>query len=239
MKQILVCTPSRNGHYTDGYMKGLWQMARRKSSFEYIPSSLVGVSNVFAARDQLSNIFVNHTKADVLLWIDADTGFDETHLKAMEESILSGRLAGCCLQSKIENPKTYAEKAIENGSFHTGYIARFTGGGFYRKRGKKIDGLLHSGFGFFWVHRKAYERLSSSSEIHLNPCKYELAKGEAKEGFSYHFPILTPEGEILSEDLSFCKRLQVANIQIHLPFVDGVTHQGFVTMPGIESRFLI
>jgi hypothetical protein len=214
---VFIATPTRTGQYCEGYVYGLMDVLLNEKNVSWGP--MRGCSNIVAGRDTLAAYFMT-TKHDVLLWIDSDTVFTRENYHEMIGAILQGDKVGCALQGK-KLPKAF-ESPNDN----------LTANGFYNREGKVY--CIQSGFGFFWVTRKAFQEVlrceTERDDLQRTPkIEVDLA-GTMVSSYAYHAPLMKG-GKMLSEDLSFCERLLYASIKIRV-MATAVGHDGSAIFPG-------
>lgn len=235
--KVLVATPVRDGKFYQGYVEGFSHLSSfngKKLTYQKQGKNQVvklyftwgvanGVSDIVSGRDLLANEFYQLSGHDAILWIDADTGFNgAVAVQHIIRSFIDNEEAFTLPQPRKvlhekENPFTLSLKDIV----------------FEPKEDSKDEDLYYGkekmytkgcGFGFFFVARPAFDKVNEKLKgmPHLvSRIVYETQIGEDVEGLSYHQRMMMRRGEketpkMLSEDKSFCFRLESAGVKIRV-----------------------
>lgn len=192
----LICTPSRGRSTSLDYTIGLMGSAGAYTG--WMP--LGGQSDIYVARNNLANEFMQH-KYDDLLWIDSDIGFTRQNvvdILATPEDVVTGLYPGKGDESE------WIIRGINGDKIHPSQMPK--------------TGLLEvklAPCGFLKVNRKVFQAIADQS---LAP-----PYGPA---FHQYFNGVIEDNHLLSEDYSFSVLVRKAGFKIYANCGIRLTHDG-------------
>lgn len=215
---ILFAIPCYGGLLYDTCVSGIYQVAKKLDQ-ENIASDLLLVANeslISTGRSNIANMFVNDTKYDYLMCIDSDVGFhwsDIYELLNARKEFVTGAYS-----MKIIPPKY---------NFQVTAPVKWEG---------DLLEIDHIGTGFQLVHRSVFTQLANKfPELKYTPSPHAREISPAMKSNSYHFYDTMIDGDIVPEDISFCRRWRKTGGKIWLNTNIELTHNGSHVFTGIPN----
>lgn len=204
---IRIATPMYGGNckgiYVDSLMNLTFELARKRHTVSF--SKMYNESLITRARNNLAYEFIN-SDADVLLFIDADEGFNHLDVVKMIECD-KDIIGGIYPMKNInwENVRKAALAGEQNLSAHSGYFAMNMLPGETTFRLDEPVEVTEVATGLMCIKREVFEKL----EPHCP--KYALNASDASFDFKkmvteFFATSITEEGILLSEDYHFCRK---------------------------------
>jgi hypothetical protein len=191
------------GIYVDSLMNLTFELARKRHTVSF--SKMYNESLITRARNNLAYEFIN-SDADVLLFIDADEGFNHLDVVKMIECD-KDIIGGIYPMKNInwENVRKAALAGEQNLSAHSGYFAMNMLPGETTFRLDEPVEVTEVATGLMCIKREVFEKL----EPHCP--KYALNASDASFDFKkmvteFFATSITEEGILLSEDYHFCRK---------------------------------
>ncbi len=175
-----------------------------------------GTNGLVAARNMAVKAFLAKNRAEWLLWIDTDMGFERDALDkllSVADAVTAPIVGGLCFgQKETEDDgfygyRTEARPTIFNWVTVEGKDAptRFTARSWYPPNA--LVPCAGTGSAFILIHRSVFEKL------------------EAEYGETWYDQIYSDDGEKIGEDICFCIRANAQGFPIHVYTGVRTTHQ--------------
>ena len=144
-KDVLICTPVRDGRFHTGYVVGL--MASNGLHNGWLPYS--GQSDIYLARNVLTNAFLTQTRYQTMVCIDSDIGFSRQDLKDLLDS--PGDVVSGLYTDKTQPPQPFCRDEHGNHVPHADIPAqgmiksKLIPGGFFKVSRAVLEGIIAAG----------------------------------------------------------------------------------------------
>ena len=220
---LYIATPVYGEEVNIAYMDGIVNLSRelQKGGIPSIRQHVMHTSLITKARNECISNFMNDTKLDYFLFIDADIGFnalDVIKLMNYDKPLVAAtypkkhlnwqEIQNCLYNDVPECSKELFEKTCE-----------YT---IYEKENARIkDGLLEVnrvGTGFMMIKRDLVKKIAK---------KYPelMYKENGKKGYGM-FETMIKNKELISEDYSFCERVREIGEKVYVDTDIQLTHTG-------------
>lgn len=219
---ILLAIPCYGGTIQDSTVSGLYGLSK---NFERhgIFNELLLVANeslISTGRSNIANMFLNDTKHDYIMCIDADVGFhwsDVLKLYEHQKEFVTGAYS-----MKVIPPQYNFRIATPVEAESNCLI--------------KIE---HIGTGFQLVHRSVFESIAKKyPELKYRPNENHRQVSMKNRLHSYHYYDTMIDEGIVPEDISFCRRYNSTGGKIWLDTEINLTHAGnhiFTGLPNLKE----
>ena len=209
---VLIALPCYGGMVSDKTAKGLFNLGKelRTHKIDHGLLTMANESLITQGRSKMANFFMNNTKYERILFIDADVGFepkDVFDLLKYDKDIICGAYPMKTIPLRYNYNVT--KPVVEEGELI------------------KIDNV---GFGFAMIKRRVFETIAQKygNELKYYPAdnseNYQVSEKERHN--SYHYFLEMKKGmNYLPEDFSFFERAKSVgytawlNSNIRLPHV--------------------
>lgn len=234
--RILIATPTAGGITTTAYTQSVVAatVAIHEMGGTYRHLSIDG-ADIVIARNILAHSFLKDDSCDYVLFIDSDMAIDLAVIRRLlkaEKPLIGGAYSERRLDLQV-----YAAAMVEedNDARARALASNYT---VQMKPGeKKISGGICPvdalGFGCVLIHRDVFQALIDREIV--EPFVSSKLKDLGLEGPVYDFfkEIQLEDGDWLSEDYSFCRRVrELGDIQILAYVGAGIGHVGPFTYSG-------
>jgi hypothetical protein len=230
---VRIATPMYGGNckgiYVDSILGLTFELARAGHEVSF--SKVYNESLITRARNNLVYEFLNST-ADVLLFVDADEGFNAADVVKMLECD-KDIIGGIYPMKNInwENVKKAVLAGKENLAEYTGFFAlNMLPGQSQIKLSEPVE-VTEVATGLMAIKRSVFEKM----EKHCP--KYALNNSTANFEFDkmvteFFATSITPEGILLSEDYHFCRKWRSMGGQVYAAPWISVDHAGEYVFSG-------
>lgn len=210
--KIFIATPVQGSHVYSRYCTSLFRMGRhlqeRGIASEYFT---VQASDISFQRDDLASTFLGRTEFSHLLFIDSDMEFDpELAFKLLS---FGKDFVGTIYAKRKIDFGTFQRETANGRSFNEALAVSHN---FIFPNDRAVD-FTHDlcstewiGLGFTLIARQCFERIEAHSPPVLYPAPGEPNK--LLKGFFRKF--IEPNGVEVTEDISFCRRVRGAGIEV-------------------------
>ena len=224
---VRIATPMYGGNCKGIYVDSILALAfgLAKSGHEVSFSKVYNESLITRARNNLVYEFLN-SSADVLLFVDADEGFnsaDVIHMLELDKDIIGGIYP--MKNINWDNVRKAALAGKENLIDYSGYFALNLLPGETTIRISEPVEVTEVATGLMAIKRFVFEKMESHCE------KYALNGSTAKFEFDkmvteFFTTSITPEGILLSEDYHFCRKWRELGGKVYAAPWVAVDHAG-------------
>ena len=233
---LYIATPVYGEEVNVSYMDGIVSLSKelQKAGIPSIRQHVMHTSLITKARNECISNFMNNTKFDYFLFIDADIGFeglDVIKLMNYDKPLVAGtypkkhlrweEIQKCFFNDVPESSKELMEKTSE-----------YT---IYEKENETVkDGLLEVnrvGTGFMMIKRELIKKIAK---------KYPklMYKENGKKGYGL-FESAIINKEHLSEDYAFCERVKSVGEKVYVdPSIQLTHHGGNIKFYGNYNTYL-
>jgi hypothetical protein len=237
---VRIATPMYGGNckgiYVDSVMNLTFELAKKGYKVSF--SKMYNESLITRARNNLAYEFIN-SDADVLLFIDADEGFN--HLDVIKMLDSDKDIIGGIYPMKNINWDTVRKAALagkENLEDYSGFFALNMLPGVSTFRLDEPVEVTEVATGLMAIKREVFEKM----EPHC--LKYAINGAEAQFDFNkmvteFFATSITDDGILLSEDYHFCRKYRELGGKVYAaPWVT-VTHAGEYIFSGRFAKDVI
>jgi hypothetical protein len=242
MPHIFLATPCYGGMVSLRYFHSIMNamVYGTNSGLAVTVETLAGDSLITRARNSLVAKFLAHKRATHLLFVDADIGFEPSHLVRL--LALGEDIAACMYPLKQFFWDEQAVARARAGELITTAPLRYVGApstnGSRERRGDFVA-ADYAGTGFMLISRDAILRLiDAHPELHYTTAHVPLDVDPALLYALFDTAINPENRHYLSEDYTFCARWRALGGKIWLDTESALIHAGaheFVGAPA--SRF--
>lgn len=239
MPHVFLATPCYGGQVTLRYFHSIMNamVYGTNNRLAITVETLAGDSLITRARNSLVAKFLANGKATHLLFVDADIGFEPSHLVRL--LALGEDVAACMYPLKQFFWDGAAVARARGGELITTAPLRYVGApstnGSRERRGDFVT-ADYAGTGFMLISRRGILRLiEAHPELHYATAHVPLDIDPALLYALFDTAIDPENGHYLSEDYNFCARWRALGGKIWLDTESSLVHAGaheFVGAPG-------
>lgn len=205
---VTIATPTRDGYVCDGYLKGMVEIKTKKPENVNIERMApAGCSDIVAARQLILETWLQQTETikdkflHVLLWIDADTVFSYKHFDTVLREVDSYPIVAVpqakklCQAFENEDVMKVAQAMNLTGDRFRAATSDYT-----------ISGLAEDG-GNLYTKGTGFGFVAFTRDVFLQTLGEDTSVVNYQKKFSFTHTYDHATGKLLSEDLSFCRRM--------------------------------
>ena len=189
----------------------------------------VDSADVVMARNLLAHTFLQDTSFDYILFIDSDMHIAKNVLQKMFARDVD--ITGAAYTMRARNWDKF-HSSLQSGTDPVKAIAEASSFNVHLIPGdvtvqKGFCKVAAFGFGYVLIKRQLFQRMIDSGVTEPLVCKSLRNAGMSGDAYDFFGLIPQPNGDKLSEDYSFCKRvMNLGDTDIHAYVGKGVSHVG-------------
>lgn len=233
---VLVCLPTHHDDVHINFAFSLMETARALADAGCgFQTMHVGSSHIIRARNFFASYFLAHAEFSHLLFLDTDMRFAP---QAVMKLLAAGRsVAGVVCPFRRMNLDQRID-ASDHGLSMREWLEKRTDYNVRLRtsddgRARVVEGFVeaeHVGTGIFLARRDAFDAAMPFTQRYAPPEQYRDALPDG--AFHGFFDTIEEQGQYLSEDLSFCRRVRLGGASIWALVDQTVVHYGASEVAG-------